>query len=100
MLLLMLACMAFGVFTSSHWAITQTLAGPLAAGRWTSVQNGVGNLAGITAPWVTGVVVQYTGSFYLAFVAAAAVVLTGASMYAFVIGPVEQVRFTEEAYAD
>ncbi len=89
--LLFAACTAFGVFASNHWAITQTLAGPLAAGRWTSLQNGVGNLAGIAAPWVTGEVVQATGSFHLAFVVAACVVLTGAVMYGWVMGPVEEV---------
>jgi MFS family permease len=91
--LLLVACMAFGTFTSNHWAITQTLAGPRAAGRWTSLQNGVGNLAGITAPWLTGVCVKETGSYYIAFVISATIVLIGAFMYAFVIGPVEQVRF-------
>ena len=62
-LLLLLACVAFGTYTSNHWAITQTLAGPLAAGRWTSLQNGIGNLSGIVASWLTGVVVDRTGSF-------------------------------------
>jgi MFS family permease len=92
-MLLMLACIGFGIFVSSHWAITQTLAGPIAAGRWTSLQNGVANLSGIAAAWLTGVVVEWTGQFYLAFVVAAGVVLVGAAMYAFVVGPVEQVRF-------
>jgi MFS family permease len=95
--LLMVACMAFGVFCSNHWAMTQTLAGPRAAGRWTSLQNGVGNLAGITAPWLTGVSVKQTGSYYVAFLIAAAIVLIGAFMYAFVIGKVEQVQFKEAA---
>jgi MFS transporter, ACS family, D-galactonate transporter len=89
--LLLLACMAFGTYTSNHWAITQTLAGPLAAGRWTSLQNGVGNLAGIAAPWLTGVVVERTGSFHLAFVVAAVVALTGAVMWGLVVGRVETV---------
>jgi hypothetical protein len=92
-MLLMLAGIGFGIFVSSHWAITQTLAGPVAAGRWTSLQNGVANLSGIAAAWLTGVVVEWTGQFYLAFVVAAGVVLVGAAMYAFVVGPVEQVRF-------
>jgi cyanate permease len=83
--------MAFGTYTSNHWAITQTLAGPLAAGRWTSLQNGVGNLAGIAAPWVTGIVVERTGSFHLAFVVAALIALTGALMWGFVVGRVETV---------
>lgn len=91
--LLIAACMGYGVFTSNHWAITQTLAGPCAAGRWTSLQNGVGNLAGIAAPWFTGAVVNRTGKFELGFAAAAAVALIGAAMYAFVIGKVEQVDF-------
>jgi MFS family permease len=91
--LLMLACVGFGVFVSSHWAITQTLAGPVAAGRWTSLQNGVANLSGIAAAWLTGVVVEMTGQFYLAFALAAVVVLLGAALYAFVVGPVQQVRF-------
>lgn len=95
--LLMVACMAFGTFCSNHWAMTQTLAGPRAAGRWTSLQNGVGNLAGITAPWLTGVSVKQTGSYYVAFLIAATIVLIGAFMYAFVIGKVEQVRFKEAA---
>jgi cyanate permease len=87
--------MAFGAFTSSHWAITQTLAGARAAGKWTSLQNGVGNLAGVTAPWLTGFIVKTTGSFFLAFAAAAAVALLGAAVYLFWIGRVETVAWEE-----
>jgi MFS transporter, ACS family, D-galactonate transporter len=93
LVLLLIACMSFGVYVSNHWAITQTLSGPLAAGRWTSIQNGVGNLSGIVAPWLTGVVVERTGSFHLAFVVAAAVALTGAMMWGVVVGPVATVRW-------
>ena len=95
--LLIIACMCFGVYTSNHWAITQTLAGPLAAGRWTSIQNGVGNLSGIVAPWLTGVVVEKTGAFYLAFLVAALVALTGAFLWGIVVGPVERVRWRQSA---
>jgi len=35
MALLFLACVAFGIYTPTMFAITQTLAGPLAAGKWT-----------------------------------------------------------------
>ncbi|HYP06295.1 MAG TPA: MFS transporter [Bryobacteraceae bacterium] len=95
--LLLIACMGFGVYTSNHWAITQTLAGPLAAGRWTSVQNGIGNLSGIAAPWLTGKVVQQTGSFYLAFVVSAAIVLISAFCWTFVVGKVEEVPWQERS---
>jgi MFS family permease len=86
--LLLLACLAFGAYTSNHWAITQTLAGPLAAGRWTSLQNGVGNLSGIAASWLTGFMVERTGYFFLAFVLAAAFALAGAGLWGLAVGPV------------
>jgi ACS family D-galactonate transporter-like MFS transporter len=91
--LLLASCLAYGIFTSNLFAITQTLAGPRASGKWTGVQNGFGNLAGVAAPWLTGSVVQKTGEFYLAFVVAAAVALAGAGIFVFGIGRIEQVRF-------
>ena len=90
--LLLLTCVCYGIFSPNLWAITQTLAGPRAAGKWTSVQNGVGNLAGVAGPWLTGWVVQQTGQFYLAFLVAAVIALTGAAVFVFGIGPIEQVR--------
>jgi MFS family permease len=89
MVLLMASCVSFGVYTCSLWSITQTIAGPLAAGKWTGVQNFIGNLAGVVAPWLTGVVLDKTGEFFWAFVLAAAVELVGAVMFIFVVGPVE-----------
>ncbi|MBL8209111.1 MAG: MFS transporter [Bryobacterales bacterium] len=78
MALLFLACVAFGIYTPTIFAITQTLAGPLAAGKWTGLQNGFANLAGVLAPLVTGWIMQVTGQFYLAFVVAAVVAMAGA----------------------
>jgi MFS family permease len=93
MALLLLACTAYGLFSSNLWAITQTLAGPRAAGKWTGMQNGVGNLSGVAAPWFTGWAVGQTGSFYVAFLVAALIALTGAAVFVFGIGPVRQVDF-------
>jgi MFS family permease len=90
--LLLVTCACYGLFSPNLWAITQTLAGPRAAGKWTGVQNGVGNLAGVAGPWLTGWVVERTGQFYLAFVVAAAIVLTGAAIFVFGIGPIRQVE--------
>ena len=90
--LLLVTCACYGLFSPNLWAITQTLAGPRAAGKWTGVQNGVGNLAGVAGPWLTGWVVDRTGQFYLAFVVAAAIVLTGAAIFVFGIGPIRQVE--------
>jgi MFS transporter, ACS family, D-galactonate transporter len=93
MALLLLACASYGVFASSHWAMTQTLAGPLAAGKWTGLQNCVANLAGVAAPAVTGFVVGSTGRFFGAFAVSAVVALSGALIYAFWLGPVEPVQW-------
>jgi MFS family permease len=95
--ILMLACVSYGVFASSHWAITQTLAGPLAAGKWTGLQNFFANLAGVVAPVLTGFVVDRTGHFFWAFAAAAAIALAGSLVYVFILGPVTPVNWRTSA---
>jgi nitrate/nitrite transporter NarK len=42
------------------------------------VQNGIGNLAGVAAPALTGMVVERTGQFFRAFAVATGIVLVGA----------------------
>ncbi len=93
--LLTAACLSFGLCTSNHWAISQTLAGAPAAGKWTGLQNAFGNLAGVAAPWVTGVIVSATGQFFYAFVAVCVVLVLGALSFLFVVGPVSEVDWTE-----
>ncbi len=94
--LLIAGFFSFGLTTSNHWAISQTLAGPMASGRWTGVQNAFGNLAGVVAPTVTGLIVQKTGSFYLAFVAVCVVLVLGAIGFVFVVGPIAPVFKTAD----
>jgi predicted MFS family arabinose efflux permease len=91
MAILIVSCISYGVFASSHWAIPQTIAGPTAVGKWTGLQNCLANMAGIAAPAITGLVVQKTGHFLWAFVVTAGVVLVGAAGYAFLLGPVKPV---------
>ena len=88
------SCMAFGAYTSNHWAITQTVAGPVMTGRWTSVQNGIGNYSGIFASWLTGLIIQRTGSFRMAFAVAGVVVVLAAIMWGCVVGPICEVNWT------
>ncbi len=88
-----LAVMFLGVGSSSVWAITQTLAGPTAAGRWTGFQNFIGNFSGVVAPTLTGFVLQRTGYYQWAFGIVVAVSLVGAASWVFLIGPVEQVAW-------
>jgi MFS family permease len=63
---------AAGVF-----AIPQILAGPSASARWIGIQNCCGNLAGVVAPALTGLLVEETHHFVAAFVTAAFVSLAG-----------------------
>ena len=96
--LLCAGCLGLGTYPSNHWAITQTLAGPLAAGRWTSLQNGIGNLSGIAAAWLTGTAVERTHSFSPAFALAGLAALMGASMWGAVVAAVEQVPWRKRAW--
>jgi len=97
MALLFTSCICYGIFAPNLFAMTQTMAGPRAAGKWTGFQNGVGNLAGVAAPWVTGWVVQESGNFYLAFVVAAGMALTAAGLYVFGVGSIKQADFRARA---
>jgi MFS family permease len=93
LILLLSAFAAGGMCGSNIWAITQTLAGPRMAGRWTGLQNFLGNLAGIIAPAATGFVVDYSGRFFAAFVIMAVVAMLAALSYIFVIGPVKEIAW-------
>jgi MFS family permease len=91
MLLLNLSYVAFGMYASNHWAITQTLAGVEAAGKWSGIQNTIGALAGVVAPIITGWIVETTGGFFWAFLSPAALAIAGACSYLFIVGPVAPV---------
>jgi MFS transporter, ACS family, D-galactonate transporter len=97
LLILGIACQ--GICSSNIWAISQTLAGPYAAGRWTGLQNGSGNLAGIVAPALTGLILDRTGHFQWTFALVALVALVGASAWLFIVGPVREVTWPERAAA-
>jgi MFS family permease len=97
LLILGIACQ--GISSSNIWAISQTLAGPYAAGRWTGLQNGSGNLAGIVAPALTGFILDRTGHFQWPFALAALVALAGASSWLFIVGPVRSVTWPERTPA-
>jgi ACS family D-galactonate transporter-like MFS transporter len=97
LLILGIACQ--GISSSNIWAISQTLAGPYAAGRWTGLQNGAGNLAGIVAPAVTGFILDRTGHFQWPFALAALVAVAGASSWLFIVGPVRGVTWPERTSA-
>lgn len=95
------ASFTLGIYASNLFALTQSLAGAEAAGRWTGLQNASGNIPGIIAPWVTGWIVETTGQYFAAFVAAGVACLFGAACFAFLvyerdkIGPADIPRETQ-----
>ncbi len=68
---------ASGLSGSSLFAISQTLAGPRAAGDWMALQNALGSVSGIVAPLATGMILDRTGDFDVAFYFAALILLMG-----------------------
>lgn len=78
------------------YVFAQTLAGPAVAGRWTGLQNAIGNLAGIVVAPLTGLVVDRTGQFWWAFVLAATVALLGGVSWVFLTGPLTRVNWPRE----
>src|SRR5947199_313651 len=81
-----------GISGAGIFAFSQTLAGPEAAGRWTGLQNGFANLAGVVAPALTGFAVERTGSFVAPMVITTGVLMVGGLAWVFVVGRVEQVK--------
>jgi MFS family permease len=91
------AGIGFGPNTSTIFAIGQTLAGPRATGKWIGVQNGLGNIAGIIAPIITGAVIDRTGQFMWAFVIAGAAALLGAVGWGLMVEKVAPIDWARRA---
>jgi MFS family permease len=93
-LVALIACGVFlGILVTSYFATAQTLPGPGAAGRWFAIQNFAANLAGVSAPVVTGVVVDRTGSFSSALLIAAVLALVGMAAFLFIVRRIEPVAW-------
>jgi len=80
-----------GISCCNSWAVTQSLAGPYASGRWCGVQNFVGNFAGWVAPVLTGFLIDRTGQYYWPFFITAGVAWLGAIGWGLVVGRIEPV---------
>ncbi len=101
------ALLAFEIIAGCSYpgifAIPQTFAGPDATGRWVGVQNACGNIAGMIAPLLTGLLVDRTGGFEAAFVLAAVVSALGFTGWVWVlprIAPIDWSRTIRNAMSD
>jgi MFS transporter, ACS family, D-galactonate transporter len=93
---LLAAGVGIGMMGVGVFAFAQTLAGARSAGKWTGLQNGFGNFAGI-GPWLTGFVVGKTGSFFAPFAITVAILIIGGAAWLFMIGPVQEVSWKQDA---
>jgi ACS family D-galactonate transporter-like MFS transporter len=85
--------MFLGISGCHSWAIPQALAGPLMVGRWTGLQNFIGNLGGAVSPLLTGFLLDRTHSFHIPFFITAAVAVMGALSWTLIVGPIEPVNW-------
>jgi MFS transporter, ACS family, D-galactonate transporter len=96
MAVLIFSCVALGMCSPNLWTMTQILAGPQTAGKWAGLENFCGNVAGIVAPIIVGIILERTGQFFWAFAMTGAVTLLGAAAYIFLVGTVEPVKWREQ----
>ncbi len=85
-ILLIIGGSLVGLATGNLLVILQDCAPPDEVGVWTGVENFVGNIAGIAAPIVTGLIISWTGSYFPAFALAVVVLLTGLLSYWLIVG--------------
>jgi nitrate/nitrite transporter NarK len=75
-----------GLATGNLIVILQCCAPPEQVGIWTGAENFGGNIAGIIAPLVTGLLISRTGSYLPGFALGPAVLLAGLLSYWFIVG--------------
>jgi len=74
-----------GLSTANMYALIQKVSAEGEVGFATGVFNLAGNISGVAAPIVTGVIVDRTGSFFPAFVVAVAVLIGVLPLYWFMV---------------
>jgi len=83
-----------GFSSPGYFGIPQILAGPSATARWVGVQNMVGNLPGVIAPFFAGVLIDAEGGSYgTAFAIAGAINLIGFFGWVFVLPRIQPIRW-------
>jgi len=83
-----------GFSSPGYFSIPQIIAGPSAAARWVGFQNKIGNVPGILAPTITGMLVDATGSYLSAFVLAGVINLIGFFGWVVILPKVEAIDWS------
>lgn len=77
-----------GLATGNILALLQRIAPHGEVGMWTGMLNFAGNLSGVVAPVVTGVLIARTASYLPGFAVAVAVLIAGVPSYWLIVGDV------------
>jgi MFS transporter, ACS family, D-galactonate transporter len=96
--LMVMGC-GLGFTGPNIFAFAQTLAGPAAAGKWTGIQNCLGNIAGVVVGPITGFIVDRTDHFGWAFAICAGVTVLGGISWIQLVGPLTQINWRVEPHA-
>ncbi|HEY3937863.1 MAG TPA: MFS transporter [Bryobacteraceae bacterium] len=99
-ILLILASVSMGAWSSNHWAFSQLLAGPGTAAKWTGLQNCIGNFAGVFAPVISGFALKATHSFFAAFAIAGGLLFVAVLGYWIVVGKPAQIFWSPPVTGD
>jgi len=83
--LLLAGASLVGLSTANMYALVQRVCAEGEVGFATGVFNLAGNISGVAAPIITGIIVQQTGSYFPAFVVAVAVLVAVLPLYWFVV---------------
>jgi ACS family D-galactonate transporter-like MFS transporter len=78
-----------GLATGNLLVILQCCCPPEDVGLWTGFENFFGNLGGVLAPLITGVLISRTGSYAPGFMLATIVLLGGIVCYWFIVGKLD-----------
>jgi len=95
-LILLMTGVLDGLNSPSNPSVTQTFAGPRATGRWMGIQNAVGNVAGMSAPVVTGYLVQQTGHYTSALIVSGVVAMCGLIAWLVIVPEVKPIDWSAE----
>jgi MFS family permease len=79
--LLTISLCGLGIASPNTWTLTQAVCAKKIVGTVSGIQNFGGNLGGILAPWLTGVIAHATNSFALALGITGAVLVVGILAY-------------------
>ncbi|MGO9273176.1 MAG: MFS transporter [Terriglobia bacterium] len=80
-----------GFATANLIVILQCCAPEEEIGIWTGFENLAGNIGGVLAPLLTGLLIQWTGSYFPGFALAAGLLVSGIAAYWLIVGELKPI---------